>query len=61
MVAKATGRCTAAKDATVTLRPAKKTIRRIGKLPKPVAATLTVALSAPGATAGGAKVAVKLG
>lgn len=53
--------CTAGKTLTLVLKPAKKTLTRIGRLRKPVGATLALGLTAAGATPGGAKVAVKLG
>lgn len=60
-VAQATGRCTAARGATLTLRPAKRTQARVAKLRRPVSATLALTLTAAGATSGSSTVAVKVG
>ncbi|MDO8210860.1 hypothetical protein [Conexibacter sp. CPCC 206217] len=60
-VTRAGGRCTKAKGVTVTLKPASRTLTRIARLSRPVSATLSARLTAAGAVAGGAKVAVKLG
>ena len=59
-VARTSGRCTRAKGATLTLKVARKTLARIKRLRSPVPAVLALGLSAPGATAGSASVAVKL-
>ncbi|HST38105.1 MAG TPA: hypothetical protein VLK58_01285 [Conexibacter sp.] len=60
-LARATVRCGAGRDATVTLKPARAVAARLASVRRPLPATLTVALRAPGATAGGASVAVKVG
>lgn len=60
-VATRSAACSPTRPATVTLKPARATTARIARLRRPVAATLIGALSAPGATAGSARVAVKLG
>lgn len=60
-LARATVRCGAGRDATVTLKPAAAVLRKLARQRRPLPATLTVALTAPGATPGGASVAVKVG
>jgi hypothetical protein len=60
-VASRSAACTPGRALTVTLRPARRTTSRIARLRKPLAATLGASLSAPGATTGGARVAVRLG
>lgn len=62
LLARASARCAAgAKGATVTLKPPRALLAKLARRRRPVAATLAVTLAAPGATSGGAKVAVKLG
>ena len=61
VVAAAVGACRPGAGVTLTLRPSRRTLTRIGRLPRPAPATLTASLSAEGATAGAAGVPVKLG
>ncbi|WP_445150965.1 thrombospondin type 3 repeat-containing protein [Baekduia sp. Peel2402] len=58
-LAKATGTCK--RSLTLTLKPSAKTLAKLKRLKKPASATLKASLSATGAQAGSATVAVRVG
>lgn len=61
VVARATGRCTAGRTATLVLKAPARVAARIGRLRRPAGAGVRATLTAPGATAATARAAVRIG